>query len=82
MMFPYPSAEGLHVGHIIPFAGGDIYGHAPSLPPSCRADGALEKAAGFFLELKLAVGVLGLVCEGADAGTGRNDTGDPRRRSG
>jgi len=25
-MFPYPSAEGLHVGHIIPFAGGDIYG--------------------------------------------------------
>jgi leucyl-tRNA synthetase len=26
MMFPYPSAEGLHVGHIIPFAGGDIYG--------------------------------------------------------
>jgi leucyl-tRNA synthetase len=26
MMFPYPSAEGLHVGHIIPFAGADIYG--------------------------------------------------------
>jgi len=26
MMFPYPSAEGLHVGHVIPFAGGDIYG--------------------------------------------------------
>ena len=26
MMFPYPSAEGLHVGHIIPYAGGDIYG--------------------------------------------------------
>jgi leucyl-tRNA synthetase len=26
MMFPYPSAEGLHVGHIIPFAGGDVYG--------------------------------------------------------
>ena len=26
MMFPYPSAEGLHVGHIIPFAGGDIFG--------------------------------------------------------
>ncbi|MBV8444639.1 MAG: class I tRNA ligase family protein, partial [Candidatus Dormibacteraeota bacterium] len=26
MMFPYPSAEGLHVGHIIPFAGGDIHG--------------------------------------------------------
>jgi leucyl-tRNA synthetase len=26
MMFPYPSAEGLHVGHIIPFAGADIHG--------------------------------------------------------
>src|SRR5438067_4273518 len=26
MMFPYPSAEGLHVGHIIPFGGADIYG--------------------------------------------------------
>ncbi len=26
MMFPYPSAEGLHVGHILPYAGGDIYG--------------------------------------------------------
>src|SRR5438132_9549790 len=26
MMFPYPSAEGLHVGHIIPFAGADIFG--------------------------------------------------------
>ncbi|MBV8528078.1 MAG: leucine--tRNA ligase [Candidatus Dormibacteraeota bacterium] len=26
MMFPYPSAEGLHVGHIIPYAGSDIYG--------------------------------------------------------
>jgi leucyl-tRNA synthetase len=25
MMFPYPSAEGLHVGHIIPFGGADIY---------------------------------------------------------
>ncbi|MFN2581451.1 MAG: leucine--tRNA ligase [Candidatus Dormibacteria bacterium] len=26
MMFPYPSAEGLHVGHILPYTGGDIYG--------------------------------------------------------
>ncbi|MBV8193949.1 MAG: leucine--tRNA ligase [Candidatus Dormibacteraeota bacterium] len=26
MMFPYPSAEGLHVGHIVPYTGGDIYG--------------------------------------------------------
>ena len=26
MMFPYPSAEGLHVGHIVPFGGADIYG--------------------------------------------------------
>ena len=26
MMFPYPSAEGLHVGHIIPYAGSDIFG--------------------------------------------------------
>ncbi len=25
-MFPYPSAEGLHVGHILPYAGCDIYG--------------------------------------------------------
>lgn len=25
-MFPYPSAEGLHVGHLIPYAGADIYG--------------------------------------------------------
>ncbi|MHB8719286.1 MAG: leucine--tRNA ligase [Candidatus Dormibacteria bacterium] len=26
MMFPYPSAEGLHVGHIVPYSGGDTYG--------------------------------------------------------
>jgi len=26
MMFPYPSAEGLHVGHLVPYSGGDIYG--------------------------------------------------------
>ncbi|HEX8320630.1 leucine--tRNA ligase [Longimicrobium sp.] len=26
MMFPYPSAEGLHVGNIYAFAGADIYG--------------------------------------------------------
>ncbi|MBI3385184.1 leucine--tRNA ligase [Candidatus Gottesmanbacteria bacterium] len=25
-MFPYPSAEGLHVGHIIPYSGVDTYG--------------------------------------------------------
>lgn len=26
MMFPYPSAEGLHVGHAFAFSGSDIYG--------------------------------------------------------
>ncbi len=25
-MFPYPSAEGLHVGHLLPYAGSDIFG--------------------------------------------------------
>jgi leucyl-tRNA synthetase len=25
-MFPYPSAEGLHVGHMVPYSGSDIYG--------------------------------------------------------
>jgi leucyl-tRNA synthetase len=25
-MFPYPSAEGLHVGHLVPYSGIDIYG--------------------------------------------------------
>ena len=25
-MFPYPSAEGLHVGHMVPYSGVDIYG--------------------------------------------------------
>jgi leucyl-tRNA synthetase len=25
-MFPYPSAEGLHVGHMLPYSGIDIYG--------------------------------------------------------
>ena len=26
MMFPYPSAEGLHVGNVFAFTGADIYG--------------------------------------------------------
>ena len=26
MMFPYPSAEGLHVGNMYAFTGSDIYG--------------------------------------------------------
>src|SRR5258707_12619376 len=26
MMFPYPSAEGLHVGHAFTFSGADAYG--------------------------------------------------------
>jgi len=26
VMFPYPSAEGLHVGHIVPYSGADTYG--------------------------------------------------------
>jgi len=26
MMFPYPSAEGLHVGNVYAFTGSDIYG--------------------------------------------------------
>src|SRR5487761_1638018 len=26
VMFPYPSGEGLHVGHILPYSGADIYG--------------------------------------------------------
>ncbi len=27
MMFPYPSAEGLHIGHVFSFGGPDVYGH-------------------------------------------------------
>jgi leucyl-tRNA synthetase len=27
MMFPYPSAEGLHIGHVYAFGGPDVYGH-------------------------------------------------------
>lgn len=27
MMFPYPSAEGLHLGNVYAFTGSDIYGH-------------------------------------------------------
>lgn len=27
MMFPYPSAEGLHIGHVFAFGGPDAYGH-------------------------------------------------------
>lgn len=27
MMFPYPSAEGLHIGHVFAFGGADVYGH-------------------------------------------------------
>ena len=27
MMFPYPSAEGLHIGHVFAFGGADAYGH-------------------------------------------------------
>ena len=26
MMFPYPSAEGLHVGNLFAFTGNDVYG--------------------------------------------------------
>src|SRR5260221_692533 len=27
MMFPYPSGEGLHVGHVYAFGGADTFGH-------------------------------------------------------
>ncbi len=27
MMFPYPSGEGLHVGHVYTFGGADTFGH-------------------------------------------------------
>src|SRR3990172_3269397 len=27
MMFPYPSGEGLHVGHVYAFGGSDTFGH-------------------------------------------------------
>ena len=40
MMFPYPSAEGLHVGNLFAFTGADVYGrfqrHAGV--PGLRAD--------------------------------------------
>ena len=26
LMFPYPSAEGLHIGNVFAFTGADIYG--------------------------------------------------------
>ena len=29
MMFPYPSAEGLHVGNVFAFIGSDIQGRSP-----------------------------------------------------
>src|SRR5262245_8937224 len=31
MMFPYPSAEGLHVGNVFAFVGADIYGRVKRL---------------------------------------------------
>src|SRR5438876_10596553 len=31
MMFPYPSAEGLHVGNMFAFTGADIYGRVQRL---------------------------------------------------
>ena len=31
MMFPYPSAEGLHVGNVFAFVGSDIHGRARRL---------------------------------------------------
>src|SRR4029078_3219047 len=31
MMFPYPSAEGLHVGNLFAFTGNDIYGRLQRL---------------------------------------------------
>ena len=31
MMFPYPSAEGLHVGNVYAFTGADIYGRFMSM---------------------------------------------------
>ena len=34
MMFPYPSAEGLHVGNMYAFTGSDIYGRFKTLESS------------------------------------------------
>src|SRR3981081_1301026 len=34
MMFPYPSAEGLHVGNMFAFTGADIYGRFKRLQDS------------------------------------------------
>jgi len=34
MMFPYPSAEGLHVGNMFAFTGADIYGRFKRRSPS------------------------------------------------
>jgi len=34
MMFPYPSGEGLHVGHVYAFAGSDTYAHLKRLKGS------------------------------------------------
>ena len=31
MMFPYPSAEGLHVGNMYAFTGSDVYGRYQQL---------------------------------------------------
>src|SRR4030042_6224638 len=31
MMFPYPSGEGLHVGHVYAFSGSDTYGRLKRL---------------------------------------------------
>src|SRR5690606_41590955 len=32
MMFPYPSAEGLHVGNIYAFTGADVHGRFQRVP--------------------------------------------------
>ena len=36
MMFPYPSAEGLHVGNLFAFTGNDIYGRFQRLARAQR----------------------------------------------
>ena len=42
MMFPYPSAEGLHIGNVFAFVGSDVQGRFRKLKYRSRLNNGLE----------------------------------------
>ena len=47
MMFPYPSAEGLHVGNLFAFTGNDIYGRFQRLMGQTSSSRSATTHSGF-----------------------------------